>query len=107
VVDLLKGRQRPGVRYQSLALDPRNGPVRDGRLLHPWWYWGGEASLRVDGTKMQLTSIPDSEWATVEAAARVFWEEIASESETKAKVVDIIKKYNADMDKAGRPYRYS
>jgi hypothetical protein len=56
---------------------------------------------------MQLTSIPDSEWATVEAAARVFWEEIASESETKAKVVDIIKKYNADMDKAGRPYRYS
>ena len=72
-----------------------------------WWYWGGEASLRVDGTKMQLTSIPDSEWATVEAAARVFWEEIASESETKAKVVDIIKKYNADMDKAGRPYRYS
>ncbi len=72
-----------------------------------WWYWGGEASLRVDGTKMQLTSIPDSEWSTVEAAARVFWEEIASESETKAKVVDIIKKYNADMDKAGRPYRYS
>ena len=61
----------------------------------------------VDGTKMQLTSIPDSEWSTVEAAARVFWDEIASESETKAKVVDIIKKYNADMDKAGRPYRYS
>jgi len=69
--------------------------------------WGGEASLRVDGTKMQLTSIPDSEWAAVEAAARVFWDEIASESETKAKVVDIIKKYNSDMDKAGRPYRYS
>ena len=69
--------------------------------------YGGEASLRVDGTKMQLTSIPDSEWSTVEAAARVFWDEIASESETKAKVVDIIKKYNADMDKAGRPYRYS
>jgi TRAP-type mannitol/chloroaromatic compound transport system substrate-binding protein len=72
-----------------------------------WWYWGGEASLRVDGTKMQLTSIPDSEWSTVEAAARVFWDEIAAESETKAKVVDIIKKYNSDMDKAGRPYRYS
>jgi len=58
-------------------------------------------------SKMQLTSIPDSEWSTVEAAARVFWDKIASESETKAKVVDIIKKYNADMDKAGRPYRYS
>jgi TRAP-type mannitol/chloroaromatic compound transport system substrate-binding protein len=72
-----------------------------------WWYWGGEASLRVDGTKMQLTTIPDEEWATVEAKAREFWDEIAAESETKARVVAIIKKYNEDMDKAGRPYRYS
>ncbi|MCC0023395.1 MAG: TRAP transporter substrate-binding protein DctP [Hyphomicrobiaceae bacterium] len=72
-----------------------------------WWYWGGEASLRVDGTKMELTSIPDSEWATVEAAAHKFWDEIAAESETKAKVVEIFKNYNAVMDKAGRPYRYS
>ncbi len=71
-----------------------------------WWYWGGEASLRVDGTKMELTSIPDEEWATVEAAAVKFWDEVASESETKAKVVEIFKKYNADMQKAGRPYRY-
>ena len=71
-----------------------------------WWYWGGEASLRVNGTKMKLTSIPDEEWANVEAAAVRFWDEIASESETKAKVVNIFKKYNADMLKAGRPYRY-
>ena len=68
-----------------------------------WWYWGGEAALRVNGTKMQLTSIPDSEWAQVEAAARTFWDEIAAESETKAKVVEIFKQYNADMEKAGRP----
>ena len=67
---------------------------------------GGEADLRVNGTKMQLTSIPDEEWAQVEAAAAVFWDEIAAESETKAKVVEIFKKYNADMTKAGRPYRY-
>jgi TRAP-type mannitol/chloroaromatic compound transport system substrate-binding protein len=72
-----------------------------------WWYWGGEASLRVNGTKMKLTTIPDAEWATVEAAAVKFWDEIAAESPTKKKVVDIIKKYNADMQKAGRPYRYS
>ncbi|GAB5376137.1 MAG: TRAP transporter substrate-binding protein [Acuticoccus sp.] len=72
-----------------------------------WWYWGGEAHLRVDGTKMELTTIPDAEWATVEKAARVFWDEIAAESETKAKVVDIFKKYNDLMEKAGRPYRYS
>lgn len=71
-----------------------------------WWYWGGEASLRVNGPKMQLTSIPDSEWAIVEDAAHVFWDEIAAESEVKAKVVNIFKQYNADMVKAGRPYRY-
>ncbi len=71
-----------------------------------WWYWGGEASLRVDGTKMKLTTIPDEEWATVEAAARVFWDEIAAESDTKAKVVGILKQYNEAMEKAGRPYRY-
>ena len=58
------------------------------------------------GTKLQLTSIPDEEWAQVEQAAVAFWDEIAAESETKAKVVEIIKQYNADMQKAGRPYRY-
>lgn len=72
-----------------------------------WWYWGGEASLRVDGTKMELTSIPDEEWNQVEQAALTFWDEIAAESETKARVVEIFKKYNADMQKAGRPYRYN
>ena len=71
------------------------------------WYWAGEARLRVEGTKMQLTSIPDEEWAQVEAAARVFWDEIAAESETKAKIVGIFKAYNEAMDKAGRPYRYT
>lgn len=72
-----------------------------------YWYWGGEASLRVNGTKMELTTIPDAEWATVESAARVFWDEIAKESPLKAKVVEIFKKYNADMERAGRPYRYT
>ena len=71
-----------------------------------WWYWGGEAALRVNGTKLKLTSIPDEEWATVEAAAVKFWDEIAAESPTKAKVVNIFKQYNSDMTKAGRPYRY-
>jgi TRAP-type mannitol/chloroaromatic compound transport system substrate-binding protein len=72
-----------------------------------WWYWGGEASLRVHGTKMKLTTIPDAEWATVEKAAEKFWDEIAAESKTKAKVIEIFKKYNADMQKAGPPYRYT
>jgi TRAP-type mannitol/chloroaromatic compound transport system substrate-binding protein len=70
------------------------------------WYWGGEADLRVNGPKLKLTTIPDAEWATVEAAAHTFWDEIGAESETKAKVVSIFKEYNAVMEKAGRPYRY-
>ena len=69
------------------------------------WYWAGEARLRVEGAETKLTSIPDEEWATVEAAAQKFWEEIAAESETKAKVVEIFRKYNEVMAKAGRPYR--
>lgn len=36
-----------------------------------------------------------------------FWDEVAAESETKAKVVPIFKDYNAAMEKAGRLYRYS
>jgi len=70
-----------------------------------WWYWGGEASLRVHGDKMKLTTIPDEEWKQVEDAAVKFWDEIAEESPTKKKVVDIIKAYNQDMLKAGKPYR--
>ncbi|OIP84132.1 MAG: C4-dicarboxylate ABC transporter [Rhodobacterales bacterium CG2_30_65_12] len=80
--------------------------MEQSHYYRQWWYWGGEASLRVNGPKMKLTSIPDEEWAQVEAAAEGFWDEIAAESETKAKVVNIFKQYNADMAKAGRPYRY-
>jgi len=56
-----------------------------------WWYWGGEASLRVNGTGTELTSIPDAEWATVEAASFEFGDGIATESEAKVKVVEIFK----------------
>ena len=72
-----------------------------------YWYWGGEADLRTKGTKLELTSIPDDEWATVEAEALKFWDEIAAESERSARVVQIFKDYNATMAKAGRPYRYT
>jgi TRAP-type mannitol/chloroaromatic compound transport system substrate-binding protein len=71
-----------------------------------WWYWGGEANLRVDGTKLELTSIPDEEWEVVEEAGRKFWDEIAARSERSARVVQILKDYNEAMRKAGRPYRY-
>jgi TRAP-type mannitol/chloroaromatic compound transport system substrate-binding protein len=71
-----------------------------------YWYWGGEADLRVNGTKLKLTTIPDEEWATVESEALKFWDEIAKKSPRSAKVVEIFKKYNAVMAKADRPYRY-
>ena len=70
-----------------------------------YWYWGGEAKLRVDGAKLALTSIPDEEWAAVETEARGFWDEIAAESTRNARVVRILREYNAAMDQAGRPYR--
>ena len=72
-----------------------------------YWYWGGEAKLRVDGTKLKLTSVPDEEWAKVEAEAVKFWDEIAAETPRTAKVVGILRAYNAAMAKAGRPYRYT
>ena len=71
------------------------------------WYWGGEAHLRTKGTKLELTSIPDAEWQQVEDEALQFWDEIAQTSPRAARVIDILKQYNATMAKAGRPYRYS
>lgn len=69
------------------------------------WYWWGEAHYRVKGGKLELTSIPESEWETVRQAAYKFWDEIAQRSETNARVVQVIKEYNDLMAKAGPPYR--
>ena len=69
------------------------------------WYWGGEAKLRVEGEKMELTSIPPEEWATVVKDAEGFWDDIAARGERPAKVVEIFKKYAATMEEAGYPYR--
>jgi len=80
--------------------------MNDSHYHRQWWYWGGEASLRVKGTKLKLTTIPDAEWQVVEDAAHKFWEDVAQRSELSAKIVGIIKDYNASMVQAGRPYRY-
>ncbi len=80
--------------------------TQQSHYYRQWWYWGGEADLRVNGPKLSLTTIPSSEWAEVEKAASEFWAEIASESEVKARVVEIFNNYNALMEKAGAPYRY-
>jgi TRAP-type mannitol/chloroaromatic compound transport system substrate-binding protein len=70
------------------------------------WYWWGEANYRTKGGKLELTSIPEEEWATIEKAALAFWEEIATQSPRNAKVVGILKDYIATMEQAGPPYRY-
>ena len=72
-----------------------------------YWYWGGEAQLRTEGTKLELTTIPEAEWKTVETEALKFWDEVAATSPRCAKVVEILKKYRETMEKAGPPYRYT
>ncbi|WP_233270572.1 TRAP transporter substrate-binding protein DctP [Chachezhania sediminis] len=69
------------------------------------WYWGGEAKLRVEGEKMELTSIPPEEWNQVVKDAQVFWDQIAEQGDRPKRVVDAFKKYAATMEAAGYPYR--
>lgn len=69
------------------------------------WYWGGEAKLRVEGDKMELTSLPADEWAQVTADAAAFWDESAASSPRAGRVVSAFKNYAANMDAAGYPYR--
>ena len=57
------------------------------------------------GMLLVLTTLPDADYKKIEDAAKIFWDEVAAESPTKAKVVEIIKKYNETMEKAGKPYR--
>ena len=69
------------------------------------WDWGGEADLRVNGKKMELTSLPADEWSGVVQDAGKFWDDVASQSPRSAKVVDAFKLYASTMEKAGYPYR--
>jgi TRAP-type mannitol/chloroaromatic compound transport system substrate-binding protein len=70
------------------------------------WYWWGEAHYRTTGGKLELTTIPESDWKTIEEEAQKFWSEIAAKSPRNAKVVEILKNYRTTMQKAGPPYRY-
>ena len=69
------------------------------------WYWGGEAKLRVEGEKMELTSLPAEEWAQVLQDATGFWDGVAAESPRAGRVVEAFKTYADVMQKAGYPYR--
>ncbi len=80
--------------------------IDSSHYYRQYWYWWGEAHYRTTGGKLELTSIPEEEWTTVEDEALKFWDEIAAESPRNAKVVEILKKYRETMQKAGPPYRY-
>jgi TRAP-type C4-dicarboxylate transport system substrate-binding protein len=69
------------------------------------WYWGGEAKLRVEGKKMELTSLPEAEWAQVLSDSTAFWDEVAGSSPRAGRVVAAFKQYAEVMEKAGYPYR--
>lgn len=69
------------------------------------WYWGGEAKLRVEGEKMELTSLPAEDWDRVVSDSSAFWDDIAKTSPRAGKVVQAYKDYAAVMEKAGYPYR--
>jgi TRAP-type mannitol/chloroaromatic compound transport system substrate-binding protein len=71
------------------------------------WYWGGEARLRAEGDKLQLRTVPASEWAEVENAAKDFWDEVAQEGEIEEKIVGIFRQYNEVINQAGPPYTNS
>ena len=80
--------------------------IEAGHTYRNQWYWGGEARLRAQGDKLQLRSIPQEEWVAVEEAAKVFWTEIAAESELNAKIVQTFRDYNDVISKAGPPYTF-
>lgn len=71
-----------------------------------YWYWAGEANLRVNGGKLKLTTIPAEEWKSIEDGALKFWDEVVAKGTPRQKqVVKIFRDYNAMMEKAGSPYR--
>ena len=71
-----------------------------------YWYWAGEANLRVNGGKLKLTAIPAEEWKSIEDGALKFWDEVVAKGTPRQKqVVKIFRDYNAMMEKAGSPNR--
>ena len=77
-----------------------------GHTYRNQWYWGGEARLRARGEKLQLRTVPASEWAEVEEAAKKFWNEVAEEGEIQSKIVSIFREYNEVINQAGPPYNF-
>ncbi|MDB2407379.1 TRAP transporter substrate-binding protein [Jannaschia sp.] len=78
--------------------------IEAGHTYRNQWYWGGEARLRAQGDQLELRTVPADEWAQVEDAAKVFWDEVAEEGELQSKIVGIFREYNEVINQAGPPY---
>ncbi len=84
-----------------------NSCVESGHHYRNQWYWGGEARLRAEGDKLELTSIPQEEWKAVEDAAATFWDEVAEQGEVEEKLVQVFRDYRKVINSAGYPYTAS
>ena len=74
-------------------------------IFMPYVLTFNKADLRVNGKKMELTSLPGNEWGKVVEDSKAFWDETSKISPRAKKVVDAFKLYAQTMDKAGYPYR--
>jgi hypothetical protein len=80
--------------------------IESGHFYRNQWYWGGEAKLRAEGTKLKLRSIPAEEWREVENAADEFWQEVSETGETANRIVSIFRQYRDVINAAGVPYSF-
>lgn len=78
--------------------------IESGHFFRNQWYFGGEAKLRAEGTKLKVRPIPAEQWREVDAAATKFWDEIAETGEVAQRVVKIFKDYDKVRQKAGGIY---
>jgi len=111
------GLRRPGrvvllnTKKWEAPAGPPEGVVPAGKwtsrhYYRQHWYWHGEAHTRTEG-KLELTTIPQMRGRSWEDAATQFWDKIGRQrAPGVAKVVEILRKYNDTMIKAGAPYRY-
>lgn len=81
--------------------------IESGHFYRNQWYWGGEAKLRAEGTKLKLRSIPQDQWRKVENAPDAFWQEISETGETAEKLVNVFRDYRKVINSAGVPYSFS
>jgi hypothetical protein len=65
------------------------------------WYWGGEAKLRVEGEKMELTSLPAEEWARSCPTPTSSGTRSRRRKPARGPGGEAFKKYADTMEKAG------